>query len=359
MHIMMNNTYAGIQLAQEGRRVEALAYLRRAVMTEPVSAEVWLWLAHVSPDPLEYRACVQHALALQSDHPTALRMQQDIEFQDKGLPPPILAVDAAQTLSGKDKRSVRGRRILLLLLAIVMVGGCGFLGRSLLGNIDTGELGTVLPFLEQPDQSLQFSIENTQEIFQFGVDVPAGWILADSGSPKWRSTRDQLQAQFPPEPGAENFWRTLESDFGKAERDPISGEFIQPLAIIETTPSHISKSPNLVGHMLLVAIEDYPDTSCPSLRQLAEEQRQVTSQSSAFVALAVRERQSGGCIYVREYIHNQATRFFQLVIPVGASQLALWNLTLPESLYQDTYRTSAERIINSLQYIPAAPTQEP
>jgi hypothetical protein len=71
----MQYTIQGIQLAQQGRKTEALAYLREAVQREPINAEVWLWLAHVTPDRLEYQNCVMQALRLEPNHPIGRQMQ--------------------------------------------------------------------------------------------------------------------------------------------------------------------------------------------------------------------------------------------------------------------------------------------
>src|SRR5512146_2657707 len=77
-------TQMGLQLAQQGRRQEALAYLRQAVQTEPPTPEVWLWLAHVSPDINEYRNCVYQALLLDANHPTARQMQAALNQSSGG-----------------------------------------------------------------------------------------------------------------------------------------------------------------------------------------------------------------------------------------------------------------------------------
>jgi hypothetical protein len=69
------NARKGIELAQTNQRLDALAYLRRAVQYEPPHPEVWLWLAHVSPDVNEYRNCVYQALRLDPYHMVARQMQ--------------------------------------------------------------------------------------------------------------------------------------------------------------------------------------------------------------------------------------------------------------------------------------------
>ena len=74
----LNNAQQGIQLAQNRRSTEALAYLRESVQREPVNAEVWLWLAHVTSDIHEYQNCVYQALLLDPNHVIARQMQDGL-----------------------------------------------------------------------------------------------------------------------------------------------------------------------------------------------------------------------------------------------------------------------------------------
>lgn len=66
----------GIAFAQSNQRLEALSFLRQSVQSEPPHPEVWLWLAHVSPDINEYRNCVYQALKLDAYHMVARQMQE-------------------------------------------------------------------------------------------------------------------------------------------------------------------------------------------------------------------------------------------------------------------------------------------
>lgn len=74
----LSNALQGIQLAQNGHKTDALAYLRESVQREPVNAEVWLWLAHVTPDIHEYQNCIYQALLLDPNHVVARQMQEAI-----------------------------------------------------------------------------------------------------------------------------------------------------------------------------------------------------------------------------------------------------------------------------------------
>src|SRR5574341_827048 len=119
------NAQTGIELARQGRKVEALAYLRRAVTSEPATAEVWLWLAHVTSDLNEYQNSVQHALRLEPDHLTARRMKADLDYQAVGMSPPLEVDQAIGDFAKIDKRQKRWRRVLILLNAILIVAACG------------------------------------------------------------------------------------------------------------------------------------------------------------------------------------------------------------------------------------------
>ena len=74
----LDNAQQGIQLAQNRRKAEALAYLRESVQREPVNAEVWLWLAHVTSDIHEYQNCIYQALLLDPNHVIARQMQDAV-----------------------------------------------------------------------------------------------------------------------------------------------------------------------------------------------------------------------------------------------------------------------------------------
>ncbi len=74
----LSNALQGIQLAQNQRKAEALAYLRESVQREPVNADVWLWLAHVTTDVHEYQNCIYQALLLDPNHVVARQMQDAV-----------------------------------------------------------------------------------------------------------------------------------------------------------------------------------------------------------------------------------------------------------------------------------------
>lgn len=351
------NTQMGIDLAQRGRKREALAYLRHAVMTEPVTAEVWLWLAHVTPDLDEYRNCVYQALQLVPHHPTALRMQQDITYQAQGAPPPLHADDAAQTLSQPHKRSNRLRRILFLVNAIIAVTLCGWLGAAGLDGFTVEDLQRYLPFLES-SKRIQFTVGEA-ESFGFRVDVPQTWYLADSGSPSWQAERDRLQRDWPNAGATGNFWRRSELDLSIARRNPNSGEFLQPIMILETESERIASAPQVVPSLALIGISPLrsaPDNRCETLRAFAATDRPEPDQIEAFVAAEVRERAEDDCLYFTHYkdtLNDVALRRLTLRLPIGERDLAEWQILIPESLYRQHYESVVNRIIDSLSYLPS------
>ncbi|MCI0713931.1 MAG: hypothetical protein L0154_27490 [Chloroflexi bacterium] len=123
------NAVQGIQLAQQGRKMEALAYLREAVQREPVNAEVWLWLAHVTPDIHEYQNCIYQALVLSPNHQTA-RQMQDALMQTNSIPAPQFSGGTSPmnpfVLQSARKRQHRRRvwrRVLILAVIGFLLGG--------------------------------------------------------------------------------------------------------------------------------------------------------------------------------------------------------------------------------------------
>jgi hypothetical protein len=347
------NTQTGIELARQGRKQEALAYLRQAVLTEPVAAEVWLWLAHVSPDLNEYRNCVHQALILEPEHPTALRMQQDLDYQAYGASPPMAASEAARTMAKPHSRKNRWRRILALLNAIVLVVACGLLFNLLSNRVDIDDVQNIFDS-SQTAKRISFSVGPEAEAINFRVDVPETWLLADVGSPSWREQRDRLGVEFPAAAGQSTIWQQLESDLGEVQRDENSGDFLQSVAIMETDSALIGESPNATARAVLVAVKTIGDNSCESLRSLAAEEESRARQTEGFIEVSVREREND-CAYYSQYRQIPATgeaiRFFQVNIPAGDSLLAIWHVSLPESLYEEHYQESVDTFIDTLQFV--------
>ncbi|NJL93292.1 MAG: hypothetical protein HC915_05950 [Anaerolineae bacterium] len=171
----------GIQLAQQGRKPEALGYLRHAVLTETVNAEVWLWLAHVTPDMREYQNCVVQALRLQPDHATALRMQANLDFRAQGRPV-VAPTQEIGRLENAFRRQRRWRRWLILLNALLLLAVGVRVAVLLAENISADDLRTWLPFFDDT-RRIQFTVGDEAGALSFQVEVPRSWYLADEGSP--------------------------------------------------------------------------------------------------------------------------------------------------------------------------------
>jgi hypothetical protein len=359
-----SNTQLGIQLAQQGRKVEALPYLRHAVMTEPATAEVWLWLAHVSPDLAEYRNCVHQALVLDATHPTALRMQQDLDFQAWGAPPPIAAPLASQAMDRGQASSRRLRRILLLVIAIVLVIGCGRGALWLSQNVDENDLNRVIPF-QASTKRIQFAVGLEQSAYAFSAEIPRTWVLADSGSPSWRAERDRLQAEFPNEAGQVNLWRSLEADLGEIQRDPSTGDLSQAVSIVEADSAIIQTVYPSLPTIQLTALQALPpqalDNGCEAMRLLAGEAEQRLSQQAGYLSTQVKQRDNRDCIYYSEFSDDTGPvplRVLELVMPILDDQLGRWEIRLPEAQYEE-YQTALDRFMATVRSLETIVTPMP
>ena len=345
-----SHTRLGIELAQQGRTVEALAHLRRAVTSETNSAEVWLWLAHVTPDLNEYHNCVQHVLRLEPDHPTASQMQSDLDYRAMGVSPPAVAADALQNISQRDKRQKRWRRILILLNAILMIALCGRFGSAALDRISLDDINSLFPLMENT-KYLRFGVGTEEGALSFEVSVPTTWHLADEGSPSWREQRDRLQAEIPTE--AKDYWGEAEADLGEIVFDSAGGMLSRPVVILETDLAQVEAFP---ANLRLIAVEPLPldtaDTVCNLLKELADAEKADASSTGGFVTADVRARSGVDCVYYLEYLEPEDdTHLFEIAVPVGEDRLAKWHLILPESQYED-YRTHVNIVLNSLRHRP-------
>jgi hypothetical protein len=110
-----------------------------------------------------------------------------------------------------------------------------------------------------------------------------------------------------------------------------------------------------VARAVLVAIKNMPvNNNCQNLRDLANQEQSASSEVEGFVEVEVRQREDD-CIYYSHYRNTLETGakvyFFQLNVPVSTNQLAIWHVTVPESLYEDHYKTAIDTLINSLRYV--------
>jgi hypothetical protein len=349
MFTLGENTRLGIELAQAERKLEALAYLRRAVTSESVNAEVWLWLAHVTPDLEEYRHCVGQALRLDPHHVTARRMQQDLDYQRFGPPPPS-AASLAQRREQHQRRLRRWRITLVLLNALVLIVACAGLYVALWPRLQNEGWRNFLPLFAPPEKTIRFSVGAEAEALNFRVTLPETWMLADTGIMAWRQERARLKDEFPE---ASPFWDSLEADLSTLERDPATGEYNAPVVIVETDSSRIGADPRHVPRLELVSIQRL-DSSCAGLEALAERER--TASDDNLIEAEVRRRPAlDDCLYIVQARTSDPQdetplRVARLIHPVEADLVASWLVTLPESQARD-YQSAIDSLADSLQFI--------
>jgi hypothetical protein len=275
-------------------------------------------------------------------------------MQAYGSPPPVAAADAARTLDQPHRRKRRFRRILILLNIIALVTVCGWGANRYLEEVDSDAISSILP-LREDSKRIRFSVGEEAVAYNFQVDIPETWFLADVGSPSWRAERDRLQQEFPPEAGQQSVWQAAEFDLGLVQREPLTGEYLQSVAIIETDSERIAQNPDAVALLQLIAVQMLPnDNSCESLRTLASEEEISGSTLDSFISAEVRERDSGDCAYFTQFDDTNdagaATRFLRITVPVNEQEVAVWHLSVPADQYEDHYRAAIDRIIETLLF---------
>lgn len=339
MLVMMPYTQTGIELAQQGHRHEALPYLRYAVMNENANADVWLWLAHVTPEIQEYRQCVFQALSLQPTHPTALRMQSDLNYQGQGVSPPLVASPVLQQMEQHGKREKRWRRWLIVLNILLITTVCSWATAQGLDRLDTHEILTRFSVVKEQKQ-LDFAIGSEAKALGFEVTIPNSWFLADEGSPSWREKRSALEDAFPE---STNFWRDLETDLGDVVYND-DGTLSELVAIIETDPAQFDLPD--VPRLELIEMRSLSNTTCDGLEALADQEHPQVSRRTGFVEAAVKERED--CIY---FIHTKQpqTRRIEILVPVDEDRVAVWRIQIPEAIYAD-YEDAIETILDTLRH---------
>lgn len=345
-------TQMGLDLARQGHKRESLPYLRYAVTHEPVNAEVWLWLAHVTPDTEEYRHCVRQALTLDPLHPTALRMKQDLDYQGLGVSPAVGATQVVQTLDDSHKRVKRLRRIILLVNMILAVLACGVLFRLVQTRLDIDALRDRLP-LPQQNKTVQFAVG--EDALAFRVDVPESWVLADVGSATWQAERDRLAAEFPAADGRGNRWAAFQSDPSEATANPNTGRLNRPVTLLETRSSRLADSGDAVPRLQLVGLELGLMRDCEALNHVLET---TAADSARSLSVEIREQPNGYCMLVQQLrdisdddIALSVHRLYLATDPdLEDSLFAIWELTLPETLY-DAYEETIALILDTLQVV--------
>ena len=385
----------GIQLVQAGRHADALPYLRHAIRTEHVTAEGWLWLAAATPDREEYRACVTQALRLDPNHPIALRMRGDLQhhpqsqtYQPQTYPPPappwnplayIPSPDEYATLRDDGdtthiQRPSRLRRILRAVALLVMVGGCIGGAAALIASGVIQDTAREWLAIEDT-HTLDFTVGEAPA-YHFRVEVPASWLPANTDNPSWRETRDALSAQFPPAPGQDNIWEHLDESFSQTVRNPVYGEMMPPIHIVETDPDQLAAN-RMIATLSLTDIAPFPGATtaepelCTHMRVLEN-----AYQTGALAlppggeplatngtTLAARGDRND-CIFALQRRYPipasftpptlpgqmpQAVRLIWVAVPVGTERYAAWSITFAEADSAD-YERAVERILETLHY---------
>jgi hypothetical protein len=367
------NLMQGIQLTESGRKTEALPYLRYAVQNERVTAEGWLWLAAATGDLEEYRYCVEQALLLDPFHPVAQRMRHDLDRHALGL---VSAYPAAELQARREntaaiRRPSRLRRLLRAVVVLVLIGGCvGGAAALIVSGVIQSAVDDWLN--SSHAHTLEFTVGD-QPGYRFRVEVPDSWLPADKDNVSWRDRRDALMAVFPDH---SNVWEQVETSFSRAVRDPVYGDVLPPVRLVETDEDRLRAS-GLIGMLTLQKIVPYPtapadasapEDACTQMRKVEQAFKAngglAAQPDSAVVETMLAARKAlGDCIYVihRRYTNQTqlpfpldpaltATREILVAVPVGAERYALWQVTLPDATYDDDYAHAVERILATLAY---------
>ena len=383
------NLLQGIRLAEAGRRAEALAYLRIAAQSEPLTADGWLWLASVTDNLDEYRTCVQQALRLDPYHPVAGQMRRALEQMGAwGAPSPAPTAGIGQTpvqpapaygtgtLAPSARGKVRGwRRILrVLVIALLVVGCVGIASAALLSDAvrDTLRQWTG----GESVQTLEFTVGGARESYRFRVSLPQSWLPADTEAPSWQEARAALLSAFP---NSEELWQQIEAAFSRVVRDPVYGGMIPQPRLVETDAERL-RADGMVAALTLHEIMPLPDAptgrpNTPCERLAALEARFATGEGVAALPNSeivetrlVRGEGADDCVFMahRRYTHQAphqvafalseeraptATREILFAVPVSNERYAGWVLTFADDAY-GRYGDTVNRIAETLRYVP-------
>ena len=380
------NLLQGIRLMETGRRAEALAYLRTAAQTEPLTADGWLWLAAATDNLDEYRTCVQQALRLDPYHPVAGQMRRALEQMGAWVVAPPSPTSGLSTTpaqpappyranapSGRGK--VRGwRRILRVLVIALVIGGCLGVGAAAL--LSQGVQDTLRNWTGgESVQTLEFTVGGARESYRFRVSVPQSWLPADTDAPSWQQARAELLRAFP---NSEALWEQIETAFSGVVRDPVYGGMIPQPRLVETNVDRL-RADGMVAALTLDEIVRLPDApvgrpNTPCERLAALEARFIASENIAALPNSeivetrlVRGVGTDDCVFMaqRRYTNQaphqvafalapesapSATREVVFAVPVDEERYANWILTFADSAY-GRYKPTVERIAETLRAV--------
>lgn len=370
---MMNsnaNARLGIQLAQQGRRQEALTYLRLAVQTEPPHVEVWLWLAHVTPLREEYHHCVQQALSLDPYHNTARQMHgmlnpSELRTTQFGTPTTSLSSNSQQmavddNLIHKMQRQRNSRRQRRWLLMLVLLGGLlataiviGTTFRDVLENDTDASTSTAnAPLVVSvTPQNRDFSVS-------FSMQASETWLLATTDNAEWQAAK----AAAGQGSALNNVLTALETDLTMLQINPANDDLVPQVRIVETNREAIVASSGQPLRLELVRLgavyASMDDTSCRGIEQLANEQQRILDSTAATSSQTVIEsrviaQQNDRCLLFIHYFGRSALseldeHIYVMFVPVGNQQLAEWHLTVVEPVHV-RYQSAIETLLTTLQ----------
>lgn len=366
----------GIQLAQQGRRAEALNYLRSASQQEPPHPEVWLWLAHVSPTLEEYRYCVQQALIIAPNHMVARQMDAALRTVP-AVPAPLasppspprpstgpmnaqvgsqpIVVDARLVNQMQRQRRKRSRRqvVLTVIAALMVVGLVGAILLVIGDNIINGsDNETNTP----PELTVVLRVDTQEQPLRFVMSAPISWVVADPTDTRWQQRLTSL-ANFPE---IVEDWERYEADLDSISINPASDSLETPLSIVETDPTAILESDGYPLRLQLIRFgtiyASMDDTSCAGLQQLADERQTALAASQLTTEIIENQvvQQSGGrCVYLIHYfgpspLTQEPEHVYVMYVPVGATSLAEWHLTVVDARH-DQYRPDIENLLDTLR----------
>ncbi len=328
----MNHTWTGIHLAQSGKRAEALAHLRQAIQYETPNAEVWLWLAHVTPELEEYRYCVAQALTLDPGHVIARQMQA-ILTQLYTTPPQqtqSLVVDPALVASmERQHRTRRQRRFFITLLLMALLGGLGAVGALVLSTQDDAETTPTI-------HTLEFTT-STNLTWRFEVQIPDSWLLADENSSEWLGVRDQLPDDIV----------MTEADLSSISVDASNGDVSPPPTIVDT---QFTDNPLWLQLAYIKNVGAQIDT-CEDMQQWADQ----TALSGSVLESEVVQQDGEQCIFMvhfRDTSPNSGLieHKYVLHVPIGATTIAEWHLTTTDDQHE-WYADDIQQVIETLHAI--------
>lgn len=329
----MNNTWTGIQLAQSGKRTEALDFLRRAVHQEQPTAEVWLWLAHVTPNLDEYRQCVAQALRLDPYHAVAHQMQNSLKQQLSPIAPPSLTVDSRLVTFMENRgRARRRRRFFITLLVLALLAALGAVGVLILSTQDDSTINST-------PRHLAITLSNGFT-WHFEANIPTSWILADSTSSEWLNTRENLPTAV---------WSQFNVDLSTLSVNAASGEVTPKPTVIDTNPPDAHAPLRL--QLAYIRNVGTPIDSCADMQQWVN---QTNLTQDTIVAAEIVQQQER-CVFVVHYsamsiLTDMQEHIYVLHVPVNETTIAEWHLTVSDT-HIEHYSEAIESLTETLRTV--------